>query len=113
MHDLVRDLNHFYLQHPEFWEKDFDWAGYQWIDFSDADHSIISYLRKAEKYLAFVHNFTPESVPNYLIKLSRLGQVREVFNTDASIYGGSGQLNPDGDCRKIRDLRSLCLLSPR
>ena len=73
MHEMVKDINHFYLQHPELWEKDFEWAGYEWIDFSDADHSVISYLRKADgRYLAVVHNFTPETVPNYLIKLSRV-----------------------------------------
>lgn len=96
MHDLVRDLNRFYLQHPELWGQDFDWSGYEWIDFSNADHSMISYLRKSDgKFLACVHNFTPETVPNYLIKLSRLEKVSEVFNTDAAKYGGSNQLNEE------------------
>ncbi len=94
MHDLVKDINHLYLLHPELWRYDFDWAGYEWIDFSDADHSVISYLRKADgKCLACVHNFTPETVPNYLIKLSRVKEVKEIFNSDSASYGGSNQLN--------------------
>jgi 1,4-alpha-glucan branching enzyme len=96
MHELVKDLNRFYQNHPELWEMDFDWAGYEWIDFSDADHSVISYLRKSEnRHLACVHNFTPETVPNYLIKLTRLKEVREVFNSDDAKYGGSNQLNTE------------------
>jgi len=94
MHDMVRDLNHLYLQHPEFWVHDFEWSGYEWIDFSDADHSVISYLRKADgKYLACVHNFAPETLPNYLIKMSQVKEVREIFNSDAAKYGGSDQVN--------------------
>jgi 1,4-alpha-glucan branching enzyme len=100
MQTLVKEINHFYLDHPELWEKDFDWGGYEWIDFSDANHSVISYLRKAGprgsgKSLACVHNFTPETTNQYLIKLSRLKSVREVFNSDAARYGGSNQLNSE------------------
>jgi 1,4-alpha-glucan branching enzyme len=94
MHDMVRDLNHLYLRHPEMWVHDFEWNGYEWIDFSDSDHSVISYLRKADgKCLACVHNFTPETVPNYLIHLSQVKEVHEIFNSDAAKYGGSDQLN--------------------
>lgn len=94
MQTLVKELNHFYLKQPALWEKDFDWGGYEWIDFSDTEHSVISYLRKGVKeQVVCVHNFTPEMVPNYLIKLSRVKAIREVFNTDASCYGGSNQLN--------------------
>ena len=94
MHDLVRDLNHFYLAHAELWANDFDWSGYEWIDFSDADRSVISYLRKGGgKVLACVHNFTPETINDYFLKLGRVKSVREVFNTDNGKYGGSNQLN--------------------
>lgn len=94
IHLLVKDLNHFYLEHPALWSRDFDWTGYEWIDFSDADRSVISYLRKVEgKNLACVHNFTPETVTKYLIRLTKLKSIREIFNTDAEQYGGSNCLN--------------------
>ncbi len=91
---LIADLNHFYQGHPALWEIDFDWTGYEWIDFSDAAHSVISYLRKSEHHcLACVHNFTPEFHPNYRVPLANAKKVKEVFNTDAALYGGSNQLN--------------------
>lgn len=92
--DLVRDLNHFYLQHSPLWESDFEWHGYEWIDFSDAQNSVISYLRKGkEKALVCVHNFTPEYHAQYWIPLKGVKNVKEVFNTDAAKYGGSNQHN--------------------
>jgi 1,4-alpha-glucan branching enzyme len=95
LYHLVRDINQFYLAHPSLWEKDFDWQGFEWIDFSDAEHSVICYLRKGkEKSLVIVHNFTPEYQQEYLIKNVCLKAVTEVFNTDAALYGGSNQLNP-------------------
>ena len=92
--EMVRSLNNFYLSHPPLWELDFVWKGYEWIDFSDAEHSVISYFRKGlEKSLVCVHNFTPEYHSKYLIPLKGVQEAREVFNTDASEYGGSNQLN--------------------
>lgn len=91
---MVAHLNHFYLEHPALWEWDLDWRGYEWIDFSDADHCVISYLRHStSEHLAFVHNFTPEYRPSYWIPLKGARRVREVFNTDAALYGGSEKLN--------------------
>lgn len=89
-----RDLNHFYLNNDALWQHDFSWEGYQWIDFSDADQSVISYLRKgSEKKFAIIHNFTPEYHEKYFIPLPNVKQVKEVFNTDQACYGGSGQCN--------------------
>ena len=96
LYNCMRDINQFYLKNAPLWEKDFDWQGFEWIDFSDAQHSVISYLRKGtEKTLAIVHNFTPEYQSEYWIKLGGAKKVVEVFNTDASQYGGSNKLNPE------------------
>lgn len=91
--ELVRDLNRFYLSEAPLWSIDFDWRGFEWIDFFDDQKSVISYLRKGNgKYLACVHNFTPEYYAGYWIKL-KAKKVVEVFNTDAARYGGSNKLN--------------------
>lgn len=90
IHLFVQELNKFYLDHPSLWEKDFDWQGYEWVDFSDADHSVTSYMRGS---LLFVHNFTPEYHERYWIPSRREGNLREVFNSDAAKYGGSDKLN--------------------
>jgi 1,4-alpha-glucan branching enzyme len=93
MFEQVRDLNRLYLAEAPLWKTDFDWEGFEWIDFSDEQKSAISYLRKGGgKSLACVHNFTPEYQPDYWIPL-KAKRVVEVFNTDASKYGGSNKLN--------------------
>jgi 1,4-alpha-glucan branching enzyme len=90
----IKDLNHFYQQQSAFWRYDFDWQGYEWINFSDANNGVISYFRKGDgKQFAVVHHFTPEYREKYNITLKNAKQVREVFNTDAEKYGGSNQLN--------------------
>lgn len=94
MQEMVRDLNFLYHRSPALWERDFDWQGYDWIDFADAEKSVISYLRKGQnKSLACVLNFTPEFVADYRLRLKNVKKIREVFNTDDVRYGGSGQIN--------------------
>jgi 1,4-alpha-glucan branching enzyme len=90
---MIKDLSHFYLQHEALWERDFDYTGFEWVDFSDSRNSVISYLRKSTQgELLCIHNFTPAYFPEYRIKLNR-PTIQEVFNTDAEKYGGSGKLN--------------------
>lgn len=93
---MVRDLNLLYLKKSQFWERDFDWTGFEWVDFSDSDFSVISYLRKSsdKKNLLVVHNFSPEFLPNYFLKMSNLKKSVEIFNSDAREYGGDGKINP-------------------
>jgi len=94
MQRMVRELNHFYLERRALWRYDFDWQGYEGIDFSDAEKSVITYLRKSEsEFLAVVHNFTPEYRENYFVRLGNVRAVKEVFNTDDVSYGGSGKRN--------------------
>lgn len=92
--DLVKDLNHFYLKNSALWDFDFDWRGYEWIDFADAEQSVVSYLRKGKQAcLVCVHHFTPEYRPGYWVRLSQVKKVKEVFTTDSQKYGGSDQIN--------------------
>lgn len=91
---MVKEINHFYLQHPAFWEKDFDYQSFQWVDFSDTQNSVISYLRKGTtEQLLCVHNFTPSYHSNYVLHLGNINYAEEIFNSDAEKYGGSGKLN--------------------
>ncbi len=91
---LAKEINHFYLNHSALWENDFDFTGFEWVDFSDADNSIISYRRKGSNgELLCLHNFTPQAHQNYFIKLASLKEVEEVFNSDEQKYGGSGVKN--------------------
>lgn len=92
---MVRDLNRLYQANSAFWERDFDQSGFEWVDFSDSNNSVISYLRKSNnETLLCVHNFTPNYHDNYYLPLSGVKSLVEVFNTDALKYSGSGKENP-------------------
>lgn len=89
---MIKEINGFYRNSPALWEYDFEGRGFEWIDFSDRKNSVISYLRKGNQhYLACVHNFTPMFFPEYVIPLSNVKRIQEVFNTDRDIYGGSNK----------------------
>lgn len=91
---LVKEINDFYYNHSCLWERDFDYTGFQWIDFSDTKNSVVSYLRKSpQETLLCVHNFTPSYIENYELIVGKVMQIQEVFNTDDEKYWGSGKVN--------------------
>lgn len=91
---FFKQINHFYHAFKPLWERDFDFSGFEWVDFSDHDNCTISYLRKAqESTLLCVHNFSPNYVPIYFLKLYNVCHILEVFNSDREEYGGSGKIN--------------------
>jgi 1,4-alpha-glucan branching enzyme len=95
----VKDMNHFYRTEPAMHELDFGQEGFEWIDFQDWEGSIISFLRKGKStgdLILVVCNFTPTPRHNYRIGVPRGGFWREVLNSDAKNYGGSGQGNFGG-----------------
>ncbi len=99
MQDYSKALNKFYCDNPAFWQVDFDWNGFQWIDCNDNENSIVSFIRKAkdgEDYIIAVCNFTPEVRVGYRIGVPDKGAYVEVFNSDLEEFGGSGVKN-EGD----------------
>ncbi|MCX2680825.1 1,4-alpha-glucan branching protein GlgB [Galbibacter sp. EGI 63066] len=93
---LVADLNKFYTNQPALYEKQFSTEGFMWINYSDADNSVLSYLRKGhDKHndLVVICNFTPMVRENYRIGMPRGGKIKEVFNSDDKKYYGSGVCN--------------------
>ncbi len=93
---LIKDLNAFYQKRPALYEKQFSSEGFQWIDYGDSENSVLTYLRKGHKEeddLLIACNFTPVPRENYRVGVPRTGQYKEVFNTDAKKYGGSGSKN--------------------
>jgi 1,4-alpha-glucan branching enzyme len=96
---LVRDLNWLHLHERALHEVDHDWNGFQWIDFNDAQHSVIAFLLKAKNpgdHIVCVCNFTPVPRYDYRIGVPQDGYYREILNTDAAIYGGSNVGNAGG-----------------
>ena len=89
---LVRDLNRLYRGAPALHARDCEPDGFRWINADDAENSVFSWLRFAPDAppVAVVSNFTPVPRTGYRIGLPHAGTWREVLNTDATDYGGSG-----------------------
>jgi len=110
MQEFVRDLNKLYLKEKALWQKDFESDGFEWISCQDNERSIVSFYRKAEiprrskadqaamgpshEFLVFACNFTPVPHLDYRIGLPAAGKYKEIINSDATKYGGSGIINP-------------------
>lgn len=96
MKTYVKALNRFYLDYPALFELDFDSDGFEWISSLDADHSILSFMRKTkrrEEDLLVICNFTPVVYENFLVGVPYPGKFKETFNSDKEIFGGSGHIN--------------------
>jgi len=95
---LVQHLNWLYQNEPALWDLDDSYEGYEWIDFSDSDNSVWSFLRKSKDgtNIAFVVNATPVARGGYRVGVNSLGWYKEVLNTDAATYGGSNVGNYGG-----------------
>ncbi|MCU0609949.1 MAG: 1,4-alpha-glucan branching protein GlgB [Chitinispirillaceae bacterium] len=94
--DLVRDLNMLYRSTTALHEFDFDSAGFEWVDYKDWEKSVIAFLRKGsdpQDRTLVVCNFTPVPRLKYLVGVPEAGTWKEVFNSDAAVYGGSNMGN--------------------
>jgi 1,4-alpha-glucan branching enzyme len=95
----VGDLNRVYRTTPALYALDAKPAGFEWIDCNDSDNSVLSLIRKGNhprELVVVVINMTPVPRHNYRIGVSFSGFWQELVNSDAPIYGGSGQGNLGG-----------------
>jgi len=95
----VKDLNRLYTAEAALHELDCESTGFEWVDCSDADNSVISFIRRAQStgdIILVVCNLTPVPRSNYRVGVPRAGFWEEILNSDAREYGGSGQGNIGG-----------------
>jgi 1,4-alpha-glucan branching enzyme len=92
---LVRDLNHLYRDKPALHARDCEAEGFEWLVVDDAAASVFAWLRKAPGAppIAVVSNMTPALHSHYRLPLPHNGKWREILNSDAEIYCGSGKGN--------------------
>jgi 1,4-alpha-glucan branching enzyme len=96
---FVEDLNKLYQREPALWDLDYDHAGFFWMDCSDVENSILSFVRQSEggkSQLLIIMNLTPVPRFAYRIGLPQGGRWSEVVNSDAEAYGGSNLGNLGG-----------------
>ena len=95
----VRDLNTIYRGRPALHELDVHPDGWRWVQADDSEQSVLSFTRKGHssaETILFVANFTPVPRHNYRVGVPAAGHWEEILNSDAPIYGGSGQGNIGG-----------------
>lgn len=117
---LVTDLNGLYKSEPALYEKQFSSEGFEWINYSDHQNAVFSFIRKGnleKDNLIIICNFTEVVREDYRIGIPKRGILTELFNSDAKIYGGSDVL----DSKKVtidtspydgRDYSAALLLGP-
>jgi 1,4-alpha-glucan branching enzyme len=91
--NLVKDLNKMYKKEPALYQKQFSHEGFEWIDHGDHQNSVLTYMRKGineKDNVIVVLNLTPIPRENYRIGLPKSGTLKEIFNSDAAKYYGSG-----------------------
>jgi 1,4-alpha-glucan branching enzyme len=92
----VRDLNRIHRDLPQFHTVDFNYSGFEWIDFADSQNSVVSFLRNSADFknpVIVVGNFTPVPRRGYRIGVPRGGMYKVLFNSDSEAYGGSNMGN--------------------
>jgi len=91
----IGDLNRVLRERGALHTRDFDTDGFRWIDASDSEQSILTYLRRSarDEYVLVACNFTPVPRHNYRLGVPIPGRWNEILNSDAPMYGGSGQGN--------------------
>ena len=95
----VIELNRLYRSEPALYEIEFEPSGFEWIDCNDSLSSTLSFIRKSRstnEMIVVVCNFTPVPRQNYKVGVPRKGFWREILNSDAREYGGSGWGNMGG-----------------
>ena len=96
---FVEDLNRLYRAEPALWRRDYDIDGFFWVDCSDQEQSILSFIRQdttTGKQVIVILNMTPEARFGYRVGLPKDGLWREILNSDAQRYGGSNVGNLGG-----------------
>ncbi len=96
---LVERLNQLHRAQGALHQVDFEYNGFEWIDFQDVDHSVIAFIRKGlapGDHLVVVCNFTPEPHPGYRVGVPEACFYQEILNSDDAQFGGSGITNAPG-----------------
>ena len=97
MHEYVKELLNLYRKYPAMYSIDNDWAGFEWLNADDADHSVYSFYRKdktGKNNIMFVINMTPMMWENYMIGVPKKKKYKLLLNSDDKRFGGNGHEIP-------------------
>ena len=110
---LVRDLNAVHRHYPALHQCDFAPRGFEWITHEDRENSVLSFIRLAANgdTIVVLCNFTPVARHGYRVGVAQAGRYREIINTDATLYGGSGVGNGELQTELLAAHGRACSLS--
>ncbi|HAT77763.1 MAG TPA: 1,4-alpha-glucan branching enzyme [Flavobacterium sp.] len=94
----ITDLNALYKTQPALHEKQFSPEGFEWINYSDHQNAVMTFIRKGNNSkddIIVACNFTQVVRKQYRVGVPKSGKLTEIFNSDATLYGGSGVKNPN------------------
>ena len=113
MQCLVRDLNKLYAQTAALHARDCEPEGFEWLIADDNANSVLAWVRRApgEKPVVIISNLTPTVRTGYRIAMPQDGVWLEIFNSDATIYGGSGKGNLGEVITRLEDGRAISELT--
>jgi 1,4-alpha-glucan branching enzyme len=96
LQSLVKDVNHIYTKESALYQDDYSWKGFTWLDLQDSQRSILSFARHDPQNgdsIIVAFNFTPVVREDYRLGVPAPGQYKEILNSDATKFGGSGVVN--------------------
>lgn len=96
VYEIIKDLNKLYKSEPALYEQGFEGGGFEWINLSDHENSVLIYLRKGhnpDQYILIAANFTPTPHHGYQFGVPHHRNWKEILNSDHQQYWGSGMLN--------------------
>ncbi|MBW8687713.1 1,4-alpha-glucan branching protein GlgB [Chitinophaga rhizophila] len=96
LQQYVKALNHLYTSEPALYIKQFEYYGFEWVNVSDYDNSVLAYLRKSykpEEDILIVLNMKPVSHEHYELGIDGGGRWKEILNSDDTAFFGSGVTN--------------------
>ncbi|MBQ5666942.1 MAG: alpha amylase C-terminal domain-containing protein, partial [Oscillospiraceae bacterium] len=104
LQNLSKELNRFYKEHPECWENDENWEGFQWASCNEADRNALAFRRIAKdgSELLFAFNFCPNEYRGFHVEVPDCSKWEEVLSTDETRFGGSGWF-PNGTRESWRE----------
>ena len=97
MQEYVKELLAIYRKYPAMYTIDNDWAGFEWLNADDADHSVYSFYRKdgtGKNNIMFVLNMTPMKWENYKVGVPKKKKYKLLLNSDEKRFGGNGSEIP-------------------
>ena len=103
MQTFVRDLNRFYLTHPQLWQDDLEWEGYQWIQPDAGDDNLLAFRRIDSRHreVLVICNFCPVERIGYRLGVPRPGIYKPVLSSAEVAYGGTWTHIPSALAQRI------------